>query len=330
MKESLTLINWNVGGGKFFKLVGEERERFKENLNSEIARLCEHWQPHIVLMQEVTRCRPSNGAVQDLIEPPEGYYYQMVPIHDTDMHSHPVRWRRYREAGGWGEGDYIGQGAGFLWRDNLSHGAIWDFEISTCSPRLSYEFVPIDTGLFTGDRDTEPRAAIVTHFTLKSGAGPRHVFLVNLHLSTLYGEREGGGRRDDMGISIRRKQLQVILEGIVSRHVGWSIMLPDNPLESGSIWVIGGDFNTPPDSEEIAEVLNNSFRDANPNKGQGNKTSGLGNDPTHTVDYLFVNYLSDWTRCEEAFRKAAESNPEPDLSFRASDHYPTIAHIPIC
>jgi len=327
----ITVVNWNVGGAKLLQLREPERSLFQAELNEGVANLCARWKPDVVSLQEATQYRVSGGPLQSLITAPPGYHYAMVPIHDTILHSHPVRWTRYRSAGGWGDDDYIGQGGGFLWREDLNHASIWEFEQTSTNAELATESIPTDTGLFTGDRDTEPRAAIVAHFLFAdpdSGAR-RSVFVANLHLSTLQGEREGKPSVDALGVRVRERQLGVVLDGVVSRHVVWSQMLPEGAGPTRPVWIISGDLNAPPDSDEIAKVLAAGFRDASPNKGIGNKTSGLGNEPTHTVDFIFANYLDDWRQIEDDFETEAAEAPEPDLSFRSSDHYPTIANIPL-
>lgn len=329
-RRALTIANWNVGGAKYLNLPSASRLAFQDQINDEIRRLCAKWQPDIVLLQEVTRTRYRGGDARDLVVAPTGYRYHMETIHDSNMHSHPVRWSQYRNSGNRPKDDYIGQGAGFLWRENLKHASIWNYAKAHASDRLQCELVPTETGLFTGNRDTEPRAAAVAHFVSSDEGGKAiHVFIANLHLSTLHGEREGHTPRDRLGSQVRLRQLQTILEGIVARHVGWSQLL-DPPVDlSNVMWVVGGDFNASPQSAEIDRVRSFGFCDGNPNKGLGNKTSGFGNDPTHTVDYVFANYLQSWPRMMGKFEKTVAHNPVPDLSFRVSDHYPTIARLPV-
>ena len=101
------------------------------------------------------------------------------------------------------------------------------------------------------------------------------------------------------------------------------------PDDFEALWLLGGDFNCPPESDEISLVKRHSFMDASPNKGKGNKTSGFGNPPSHTVDYLFAHYLNAQPGWQQTFDAAVQASPEPDLSFKVSDHYPTIAYLPI-
>ena len=65
------------------------------------------------------------------------------------------------------------------------------------------EKVHLDSGLYFGDRNTEPRAALVAHFIINpnpvgsskatntNDCKPLDIFVVNLHLTTLMMEREG-------------------------------------------------------------------------------------------------------------------------------------------
>ncbi|MEM9409310.1 MAG: endonuclease/exonuclease/phosphatase family protein, partial [Acidobacteriota bacterium] len=279
----LSIINWNVGGGKLLGLAAEQRRPYREGLNTALAQLCAEHRPDVLCLQEVIRYVGLDGQARDLIVAPPGYHFQFFPILDTGRHSHPTRWNRYRNNGNWMSDDFIGQGQGMLWRDDLPHSALWDFEASRPGPSLRAESIPIETGLFVGDRDTEPRAAVVAHFQYE-GDEPRSFFVVNTHLSTLHGEREGNPARDELGYETRMAQLRIILEGIVARHTAWCQLLPDKAgPPAAPPWILAGDLNTSPDSREVARILDFGFRDASPHKGEGNKTSGLGNPPPLVV-----------------------------------------------
>ncbi len=326
----LSIINWNVGGGKLLSLPAEERRPYRSELNEALSQLCAEHQPDVVCMQEVVRYVGSSGEERELISPPVGYHYQMFPVLDTARHTHPTRWNRYRKNGNWTSEHFIGQGQGMLWRDDLAHASLWDFKGGRRGPELSTEFVPIETGLFVGDRDTEPRAAIVAHFFAEAEGEVRDFFVINTHLSTLHGERAGEPARDQLGVEVRTNQLRTILEGVVARHGAWCHFLPeDEAPRSVPAWILSGDFNTAPDSREIAYVENFGFRDASPRKGQGNKTSGLGNPPTHTVDYIFASYNERWPVLSERFDALTSVSPLPLLEYKVSDHYPVVALLPI-
>lgn len=324
-----TIINWNVGGAKFLNLAAAERELFKKTLTVEFAEMCRKWEPDVICVQEAVRyCNPGGRPV-DLVTPPDGYCYTMTPVLDTAQHHHPVRWQAYKAAGEWPEEAYIGQGNALLWKADLPHAALWEFSAVNCGPDLATESVLVETGLFTGDRDTEPRATMLAHLVPETASGQRtDILLANLHLSTLHGEREGRQAGDAIGTRVRMRQLHTILHGIVSRHEIWSQVLPDEPEQRHRVWVLGGDFNAAPDSEELKTVRDFGFIDLNPAKGPGNKAKGLGSQPTHTVDYIMACARGD-RLFTDAIRQSLAGNPEPDLTFRSSDHFPTIAFIPL-
>ncbi|MDH3349327.1 MAG: endonuclease/exonuclease/phosphatase family protein [Desulfobulbaceae bacterium] len=327
----ISVINWNMGGGKFLKLKSEQRDAFMASLNQALAELCVKHRPDIVCLQEVTRYRRVGGEVVDLISPPPGYYYKMVPLVDTENNSHPVRWSKYKKAGNWADEDYIGQGSGFLWRVDLAHASVWDFEEGTCSDDLEVENVPVETGLFTGDRDTEPRSAVLAHFIIQSSDKQLiyDIYLANNHLTTLKGEREGIPDIDRIGSAVRCKQVNTLLHGIVSRHVVWSQELKGIDDDRQSLYLLCGDFNAAQRSAEIQMVLNAGFRDVCPDKGLGNKACGLGSPPSHTVDYVFVYYVERRQDIEERFLSTVGRNPAPDLEFKVSDHFPVVAVLPV-
>ena len=326
---NLTVANWNIGGAKFLQLPPEKRKLFQQQLNTELATFCHKWQPDVICLQESTSFQLVGQSLGEVLIPPEGYHYHLSPILDSRRHSHPVRWGQYREAGHWQSGDHINQGNGFLWKKDLCHASIWSFDSCLKTANLGPETVPIDTGLFTGDRDTEPRCVCLTHFVLsRPGQDEVDVFFANLHLSTLHGERAGQPDIDKVGSKVRTRQLWTILHGVISRHMVWAQMLGDDTPQREQIWLLCGDFNAAPQSEEIKMVEAFGFRDANPDKGSGNKAQGLGNPPTHTVDYIF--YSSSGAEMVPGSKAPDFSlNPTPDLDFRVSDHFPIIARIPL-
>ena len=325
---NLTVANWNIGGAKFLQLPPAERKLFQQQLNAELDAFCRKWQPDVICLQEATSFQLAGQTQTDVLTPPDGYAYHMSPVLDSRRHSHPVRWGEYREAGQWQNGDHIYQGNGFLWKKELCHASIWSFDAGLKTPELEPETIPIDTGLFTGDRDTEPRCVCLTHFILpRANQKLLDVFVANLHLSTLHGERAGQPAIDKVGSKVRTRQLWTVLHGVISRHMVWAQMLDGDASEREQLWLLCGDFNAAPLSDEIMLVKEFGFIDLNPNKGKGNKAQGLGNDPTHTVDYLFLGQFG--AEAATAEREIYISgNPAPDLNFKVSDHFPVISRLP--
>lgn len=214
------------------------------------------------------------------------------------------------------------------------------------------------SGLYFGDRNTEPRAAMVAHFMMMDGdvekgtAKPLDIFVVNLHLTTLKNEREGVPEVDQAAANIRSSQLDIVLDGIVSRYNIWrsnDYLLPgdkhtkadaqesNTPGEGDDwkkesrhppIWILSGDFNFTPESAEYERVKRANFVDVCLDRGLGTKGSGFGSQPTITCDYIFVGskYVSfDPVLLEHAVK----NNPKPEARIKVSDHFPMFARIPI-
>jgi endonuclease/exonuclease/phosphatase family metal-dependent hydrolase len=291
--------------------------------------LCEDHKPDFVVLQEIVRygdpARP-----QDLLKKVPGYHFDASIAIDTANHSHPTKWKKYFKNGGWPADTYLAQGYGILWREDIEHASIWDFD-PHLGARIEKEIVHLDTGLFTGNRDTEPRLAVVTHFIVQTGNGPLDVFIINLHLATLKGEREGSPRKDNAASKTRQRQIDLVMYGIISRYNEWS---QENLQNQGikrlpAIWILAGDFNCTPNSPEIGGIQRMNFIDLNPNKASGTKGKGVPiQRATITLDYIFagpVYHALD----PYLVKKEVEANPTPFTQFQVSDHFPVFAEVPI-
>ncbi len=327
------ILDWNVAGAKFFAAAPAERARWRSSLNASLAELVELHEPHVVLLQEIVRYGDPEEP-EDLIEPPPGYHYQPRVIIDSDSNAHPGRWERFRRgSGAWSESEWLAQGCGLLWRSDLAHAPLWSLDPRDARPgtRIMAETVRLDTGLYTGSRDTEPRLAVVVHFVVPDGeAGPLDVFVVNLHLTTLKGEREGRPARDELGMKVRMAQIRSLLHGVVSRFEEWRSEEGVHPSRPHPVWILAGDFNALPWSHEVRYLEGMNFVDLNPSKGSGSKRSGTSGPATLTLDYIFAGpaYLAfDPYVLEQRIR----NNPEPlhGPATGVSDHLPLLARLRI-
>jgi endonuclease/exonuclease/phosphatase family metal-dependent hydrolase len=263
---------------------------------------------------------------ENLIDVPEGYYYKPSIALDTKRQTYREKWEKFREAGGWSQDDYLALGTGILWRKDLTHCAIWDFDNAQAGNDIQNEEVHLDTGLYTGDRDTEPRLAVVAHFVLNSNETPLDIFIVNLHLTTLKGEREGILERDDLGSRIRLAQIDIILNGIVSRYNQWRKQ--KNITRVPALWFLAGDFNCTENSPEIAKIQRMNFLDIVPNKGSGTKGSGVPTTKaTIVVDYIFAG--STYTTFNPNSVKDVISNNLVLHNITGSDHFPLYGKLEI-
>ena len=328
MPSHITIASWNINGISFLKTGPEERGRLKPAITRQLNDECLHkFRPDFLAVQEIVRYE-ENGVVQELVEPPEGYCYQSSISIDTASQNHPVKWEPIRKAGKWVADDYLGQGNGLLWREDIPHCSIWDWtgEKARRGKGLRQEAIRIDTGLFTGNRDTEPRLAVVSHFIYEK----RHLFIVNLHLTTLLKEREGFPDRDCLGAEIRGRQLDIVLSGIVSRYNRWREEQYPLAPDDRPIWFLAGDFNATENSLEIEKIKRLNFLDLCLDKGAGTKRGKDSANAALTLDYIFAGpayYAFD----PNVVKQMLETAGKPPLyEITVSDHYPIMARFPIC
>ena len=216
MSATIKLVTWNVGGAKFLKEQRSTRTELQKRINQGLHSIIQKYQPDILLLQEVVRFGNGSGP-SEFIQPPAGYFYDCSIAIDTRSQSHPLKWLPYRSGGHWSKTDYLAQGLGMLWKEELMHAPLWEFE-GMRGPEIGKEIVRLETGLYTGDRDTEPRLLVVSHFITGDSEIPQDIFVIHLHLSTLKKEREGIQEMDEHGSRIRLTQIDLILNGVIARY----------------------------------------------------------------------------------------------------------------
>jgi len=201
------------------------------------------------------------------------------------------------------------------------------------------EKVALESGLYFGDRDTEPRAALVAHFVFSPGSKPLDIFVVNVHLTTLTMEREGVPKIDRGATEARLAQLDIIFDGIVSRYNSWrrggfrerGKLRQPKDWESFDrcepVWILAGDFNSTPESLEYKAVRQVNFLDVVPAKGAGTKAPGAGKQATLTLDYIFAGPA--FLALDPLIVEAGITGNSVCQDIRVSDHLPMIATIPV-
>lgn len=321
----LTIASWNIAGASILTVSEAIREEKHNLYNRQINALIKKSNPDIVLLQEVVRYETKSGTVREIIDCPEGYYYLASTTIDTIKNAYPPKWNKIRRKGQWGKNTYIGVGLGILWKKNIKHSSLWSTKLKhlKTGPQLEKEEVRIETGLFTGNRDTEPRMAVVSHFNILK----HDVYIINLHLTTLKGEREGFPERDLQGSIIRQEQINTVLNGIVSRlnHDQHQLTNHFKKKQQPGIWIIGGDFNATPESPEITKIQQMNFtRLCNDTPTKRSKKTIK---PIIKVDYFFAG------PCHYAFDpnilSQNKKNYSIDYELNISDHYPIIARFPV-
>ncbi len=343
----LRMLNWNVGGAKFLETPEEsDKQKFRDDLNLELQKLIKTNPPDVITLQEVVEYNKPGELKTSIIDSLEGYRYYSCTLLDNIRYPYVSKWRNVRGKGNWPKGSYFAQGNAILWREELLHFPVFSLPKIDVEPdnENHVQDVILMSGLYFGDRNTEPRVAMVSHFMIvddsKQGkySIPLDVFIVNLHLTTLKREREGVPRVDKEASEIRSAQLDIILDGIISRYNDWrqsGYRFRDEEREEESdetfirfspIWIICGDFNFTPESLEYAKMQRMNFVDIFPNKGNGTKGKGVGSEATLTVDYIFAG--PKFIALEPTITdKAIENNPPPNIDIMVSDHYPMFGHV---
>lgn len=342
------VLNWNIAGAKFLEKKKDEREKYRTELNESLKDLIKAHKPDVLTLQEIVRYKEPGSDIRDLIDPIDGYNYYSFPLIDTENLSIRAKWNKLVKYGEWNKETFFAQGNSILFKKELPHFPVWSLPKSK-NQKLErdghfIEQVSLQSGLYFGDRDTEPRAALVAHFVYdvvsKDGnIKPLDIFVVSIHLTTLTMEREGIPSVDAEASSIRLYQLNTIFNGIVSRYNSWRQQgylergKPRKPEEWEThdryppIWIVAGDFNFTPESVEYKTIQMMNFIDCVPIKGNGTKAKGTGLPATIVLDYIFAGpkFISlDPLITENAIRDNQVSH-----NISVSDHYPMCATIPI-
>lgn len=389
------VLNWNIGGAKFLEQKKRSaREGVRKELNSALKKIIREYGPDVVTLQEIVRYKePKDSGIVDLIDDIPNYNYYSFPLIDSLLFSSQAKWNKVKEGSDWDPHTYFAQGNAFLFRQNAPLFPVWDlsdlresspgrqrieflrqFEQHTSAndaillaaqqmairdPRNLIEHVHLDSGLYFGDRDTEPRAALVAHLIIDSLGTKSHqlekrspedqlpldIFIVNIHLVTIMMEREGIPNIDAKAVHMRKTQLDTIFDGIVSRYNSWMVnrypqrrtaRQPES-WETFSrrkpVWILCGDFNFTEDSEEYEYIRRKNFIDTTPEIGRhsihgtGTKTSGPGNPPTLTLDYIFAG--PKFIAFNHVFHEAGINNNHVNHKYRVSDHYPVFSSLPL-
>jgi len=354
-----TILNWNIGGAKFLEEKSrDQRQRTRRTLNDALKGLItsQGASPDVITLQEIVRYKePDDVEIQDLLGPIEGYRYLPFTLIDTNVVSSRAKWNKVLGGSDWHASTYFSQGNAFLVRKNSPVFPVWDLsslrQPSPATDRDHFvEHVHLDSGLYFGDRNTEPRAALVLHLIYdpapKRATGrPVDIFVVNLHLTTLMKEREGVPEIDTLASRTRLGQLDIVFNGIISRYNSWR---QDGYPERGKertpadaedfrrhspVWILAGDFNFTEESDEYMYIKKRNFIDTVPHArketqwGNGTKAKGVGNDPTLTLDYIFAG--PKFVSLDPVIEAKGMNDNQiiHDHSYRASDHYPVYSRI---
>lgn len=250
--------------------------------------------PDIILLQECIgftdhsdlpsgRWQSGRQILESIFTNYRAFFFPSVTSHE---HPHPAKWEKYREGSGIKNflPQYVDaqQGYGVCVLDPAKLRKLWipsaapsDASIGADVPEgdgsfhLCFERTHITTGAYLGDRDTEPRLAIMGRtFQESPNNNGRYINFLNVHLTTLKGERSGNVRINRRASRIRIQQIGLILENVMSAYQeAEKYRVSRRTADRGEdVWIIGGDFNATPDSEELTIVRRAGFVDGTPDK----------------------------------------------------------------
>ena len=350
--ELFAILTWNIAGAKFLQLPQCERCSFRRRLNAGLGQLVTAYKPLLVCLQEdVQYQQPSQALPEDMIIPPAGYRHYLLPIVDSRRFSSCRKWARIMSGNNWQRDSTFAIGNGMLIRNDIAIHPVFDLSDGSGPKALGeqafIERVRFDRGLFFGDRDTEPREALVAHLIMSGRkvtdasapeSLPLDVFVVAYHATTLARERCGIPAVDAEASEIRMRQVRLIFDGIVSRYNNWrQCGYPEsdelcqacggkNLTRREPVWIICGDLNCGPHSKEYAYIKQMDFVDLVPDKGSGTKAKGLGNPASLTVDYIFAGPKS--IAFGEGLEQMAKNRGKVASDLRVSDHNAVCGWIP--
>ena len=292
------LMTYNIGGGR--KDLGSQPD--------DVVRVIGDVSPDILAIQEASSFQDADGVWHSLLSQVAqagafGNHTHFAPA--LSMREHMVVQKRLFVHGLFNDWQDWRQGNALLSR--------WEFlRLGDASQPGSPRNVPLFRApLYEGDRDTEPRYALLSRIGTPSLAP----FVVGVHLTTLVGEREreGGPQaepdRVEAAQALRVQQARRLL-ALLQEHV----------LARGEVVFLLGDFNASASEPCISSVLigEGGFKRLNPTNDQG----GTHPESIDPIDHILV-YPSDQLA---AYRCWIVDTP---LARKASDHLPVVAEVTI-
>lgn len=295
-------MSWNLAGAKLLEhldpppgpAAGSYITAFREAWDGGVGSWLAATQgegPDIMLLQECIgfddlssvptgRWQPGGSILERIFPGYECFFFPSVTSHNNP---HPGKWKRYENGGEVAacipDDVDAQQGYGICIRKGLGSRTIWipyrdpsdvsaDADLPGAGCHACFESIGFTPGLYLGSRDTEPRAVLMGRTRLESGGETRYLNYLNVHLNTLIGEREGSIRLNRMASSSRLRQIDLILDNVVSAYQEARQYKMPVSITGGKedIWVIGGDFNASYDAEEIEHIRRMGFVDAVPDK----------------------------------------------------------------
>ena len=292
------LMTYNIGGGR--KDLGSQPD--------DVVRVIGEVSPDILAIQEAANYQDADGEWHSLLS-------QAAQAGAFGKHTHFAAALSMQEHMDVRKGLFV-HGLFNDWQDWRQGNALlsrWEF-VRLGDPSLpgTPRNVPLFRApLYEGNRDTEPRYALVSRIRLPQLTP----YVVGLHLTTLVGERkrEGGSatqpERREAAQALRVEQAKRLLD-----------LLKKQVLARGEVVVLLGDFNAPASEPCISSVLveEAGFKRLDPENGQVSTHPEV----FEPIDHILVypgNRLAEY-RCWIVDSPQARE---------ASDHLPVVADVAI-
>jgi endonuclease/exonuclease/phosphatase family metal-dependent hydrolase len=291
------LMTYNIGG-----------RHDRGSQSDDVVRVIGEVAPDILAIQEATSYQDADGEWHSLLS-------EIVQAGDLGKHAHFAPVLSMREHMDVRQRMFV-RGLFNDWQDWRLGNALlsrWEF-VRLGDPSLpgTPRNVPLFRApLYEGNRDTEPRYALVSRIRLPQ----LRPYVVGLHLTTLVGERgrEGGSpaqpERREAAQALRVEQARRLLD-----------LLRKQVLARGEVVVLLGDFNAPASEPCISSVLveEAGFKRLDPENGQESTHPEVVEPIDHVLVYpgrRLVEY-----RCWIV---------DTPLARRASDHLPVVAEVAV-
>ncbi|MFQ6100143.1 MAG: endonuclease/exonuclease/phosphatase family protein [Anaerolineae bacterium] len=292
------LMTYNIGGGRkdFGSLLGDVIEVVREA------------SPDILVIQEAVELQDADGVWHSALD-------QIAQAIESGKHTYfgaTVSMREHMHV----QQPLFVHGIFSDWQDWRTGNAIlsrWEFVRlgDPLKPGVPRNVPLYQTPLYQGNRDTEPRYALIARINKP----PIFPFVVGVHFTTLVAEREQErgscpflGRVEEAQL-LRFKQARRLLD-----------LLREHVLERGEVIFLLGDFNAVASEPCIASVLETEG-------GFVRLTPAKGPDATHPkvfgrIDHIFV-YPRDRL---VGYQCWVVNSP---TARRASDHLPVVADVKV-
>ena len=292
------LMTYNIGGGR--KDLGSQPD--------DVVRVIGEVAPDILAIQEAASYQDADGEWHSLLN-------QVAQAGAFGKHTHFAPALSMREQMDIRKGLFV-HGLFNDWQDWRQGNALlsrWEsVRLGDPSQPGTPRNVPLFRApLYEGNRDTEPRYALLSRIKLPQLA----IYVVGLHLTTLVGEREREGRppaqsdRVEAARALRVEQARRLL-----------VLLQKHVLKRGEVVFLLGDFNAAASEPCISSVLveQGGFKRLNPTNDQESTHPEV----SKAIDHILV-YPAD--RLVE-YRCWIVDTPQ---AREASDHLPVVAEVTV-